>query len=76
MTVPEFQAWVEFYKQNPFDDYHRYYRPAAHIAHSMAGGDIDLRLAWLERRPAAPSGYSDADLATMRAFGVKPPTKG
>lgn len=74
MTVPEFHAWIAFYKQSPFDDYHRFHRPAAHIAHAIAGGDIDARLAWLEKRPPLV-GYSDADLATMKAFGMKPPRK-
>jgi hypothetical protein len=74
MTQPEFLAWLEFYRLSPFDDYHRLYRPAAMVAQSMAGGEIDERLAWLEKRPLPER--SDADLNTMKAFGVKPPRKG
>lgn len=75
MPPEEFAAWLAFYKLHPFDDYHRIYRPAAHIAQAMAGGEIDERLDWLEKRTAASSGYSAADLATMKAFGVKPPMR-
>lgn len=74
MTQPEFLAWVEFYKLNPFDDYHRFYRPAALVSHSMSGGSLDDLLGWLEKRPEPK--LSDADLATLKAFGLKPPKKG
>jgi hypothetical protein len=74
MTRPEFLTWIEFYKLFPFDDRYRYHRPAALISHAIAGGDIDLKLEWLQPEHAAPAGnYSAADLATMKAFGVKPP---
>ncbi len=74
MTEDEWLRWIEFYKQNPFDDYHRFYRPAAHIARAMAGGEIEDHLAWLEKRVVSAS-YSDADLQTMKAFGMKPPMR-
>ena len=71
MTVPEFQAWVEFYKQNPFDDYHRFYRPAALVAMSMSGTPMDDLLGWLEKRPE-PS-INSAEQAMLKALGMKPP---
>ncbi len=73
MTVPEFLAWIEFFKQNPFDDYHRFYRPAAMVAHSMSGADLDDLLGWLERRPAP--NISAVEQNMLKALGMKPPRK-
>lgn len=73
MTQPEFQAWRVFYLQQPFDDLHRYHRPAAAVAaaHSGKFGEwLDL----LAPKPV-PAGYSEAELNTFKAFGVKPPTR-
>lgn len=73
----EFIAWQEFYKLHPFDDYARFYRPAALVAHSLGGAEVGLLLDWLAREsPAASSDLSDADLATMKALGFTPPRKG
>lgn len=71
MTQKEFHTWMEFYRNHPFDDFHRYHRPAALISVSMAGGDIKDRLEWLAPEPI-PDGLNEADLATIRAFGFKP----
>lgn len=71
MSQAEYAAWIEFYRQYPFDDYHRYYRPAALISVSMAGGDVNDRLEWLQPE-VAPDGLNDADLRTMKAFGFVP----
>jgi len=73
MTVPEFHAWVEFYRREPFDDYHRIFRPAALISQSLAGGDMDQKLAWLEKRPMP--NFSAADQSILAAFGAKPPMR-
>ena len=62
----EFAHWVAFFRQHPFDDRHRYHRPAALIA--QAGTDIDARLHWLEPDPGMAE-MNDADMRTMRAFG-------
>lgn len=69
----EFAAWVEFYTEHPFDDRHRFYRPAALIASRMAGG-FESAMNLLEPPPAdrVPDGMTSADAATMRAFGFKP----
>ena len=75
MSAAEFESWVEFYRCYPFDDLHRYHRPAALVSVSMAGGDIKERLEWLAPEPV-PDGLSDADARTMRALGIKPSAKG
>jgi hypothetical protein len=75
MTQAEFQRWIQFYRDYPFDDLHRYHRPAALVSISMAGGDIKERLEWLQPEPL-PDGLNHADAATMKAFGFTPKAKG
>lgn len=74
MPQREFQDWCAFYRRWPFDDMHRYHRPAALVSMSLGGGDIQERLDWLQP-PAWAATYSSADLRTMRAFGLQPPEK-
>ena len=47
MSVPEFVRWMQYYKRNPFDDLHRYHRPAALVSVSMGGGDFIERVDFL-----------------------------
>mgnify|MGYP007032612216 CR=1 FL=1 len=76
MSQREFDNWVDYYQEHPFDDYHRNYRPAALIARSMAGAEIDSLLEWLQPTPKdSESEFSAADMATFKAFGVKPPRR-
>lgn len=70
MTQSEFLDWVEFYKLYPFDDFHRFHRPAALVSQSMGSGDIQTRLDWLQPDPSM-RGMSDADIRTLRAFGFQ-----
>jgi hypothetical protein len=74
MSQAEFLAWVQFYRLYPFDDFHRYYRPAALVAHSMGGGDMKERLEWLQPDPTY-SGYSQAEVNSFKAFGITPPPR-
>ena len=67
--------WVAFYNAHPFDDAHRYYRPAALVASSAHGAEIGPMLDWLNRVVPAESGYTEAELNTFKAFGVTPPRK-
>lgn len=81
MSRQEFLAWVEYHRAFPFDDLHRYHRPAALISHAAAGGtttdQLRARLGWLSPEPEGPAQtYTEADLATFAAFGFKPPGKG
>ncbi len=77
MTQREFESWKKFYQMRPFDDLHRYHRPAALIAHSLGGGEgIDRTLEVLVNdqqqaggHDAAPEGeFSEADRATIKAL--------
>lgn len=74
MSQVEFERWQQFYQLSPFDDLHRFHRPAAIIAHSMAGTEISKLLEFL-RPPLVENGYSSADLATLGALGAIPPGK-
>lgn len=77
MSWPELRAWREYYRDFPFDDRHRYHRPAALIASRVRGAPeraLEQYLEWLEPDPAT-AGYSNADLNTLQAFGLRPPPK-
>jgi hypothetical protein len=74
MTQQEFQRWIEFYQNYPFDDFYRYHRPAALISVSMSGGEIKDKLEWLQPEPI-PDGLDASDVATIKAFGFKIPAK-
>ena len=74
MPQSEFLKWVDFYKINPFDDMHRYYRPAALLATTM-GGNAKNALEWLQPEVYAGD-YAQSDINVFKAFGIKPPVKG
>lgn len=76
MSQREFDAWVDFYRQYPFDDHHRFHRPAALVASSF-GGSLQERLDWLSPPPVDPSlaTFDEADRRTIAALGVLPPVK-
>lgn len=79
MKPSELARWHQFYLRQPFDDYHRYARPAALVGHLASGSNpfsgaapaplLEL-LQWL-----APDGSSDemteADMNTLRAMGYR-----
>jgi hypothetical protein len=73
MTQREFSSWVEFYRLFPFDDKHRFHRPAALIA-SAYSGKYDDRIEFLSPEPK-PEGYSKVDMSIMKALGVRPKRK-
>ena len=77
MSQAEFQRWFDFYQIHPFDDLHRYHRPAALIARSMSGDDLEEMLNWLHPKyNNGESEYSDADIQTFKALGMsKPPRR-
>jgi len=71
----ELQGWREFYRLYPFDDYHRYHRPAALVA-AVSSSNIqqalDSHLRWLQP-PPVPIEFGAIDLKTLKALGIKPP---
>lgn len=69
MTRREFEEWVEFYRLNPFDDLHRYHRPAALIASRVGNAKVQAMLDFLN--PERGGELNDTDLAVMKAFGFE-----
>lgn len=67
MTEAEFDGWREFYRLYPFDDFHAFHRPAALVAHSMGGADLDKLHSYLS--PSMTVNVSDADASVFRALG-------
>jgi hypothetical protein len=74
MTQDEFIAWVAYFREFPFDDFHRYHRPASAVAASM-GADTQKVLDYLAPRKEEIAGYSAAELNTFKAFGFTPPPR-
>jgi len=70
MSQREFRDWITFYRAHPFDDHHRFHRPAALIARSMSGGDVNDLLDWLHP-PTWKEDFSQSDIKTLRALGIK-----
>lgn len=70
MSTPEFLTWIEFHKLYPLDDYHRLFKPAAMLAavHTK-DGKLQPFIDMLSPDPRN-AGLSEADLNSMRAFGV------
>lgn len=71
ITQREFRDWMTFYRAHPFDDMHRYHRPAALVAQSMRpGGEIQPLLDWLHP-PEWATGLAQSDINTLRALNIK-----
>ena len=51
VTAEEMEEWHLYYEMHPFDDYHRYHRPAALVSCSLSGGEINEALKWLHPIP-------------------------
>lgn len=73
MSPAELKLWNDYFDLYPFDDHHRYHRPAAQIAASMCG-EFQKHLDFLSP-PAFGDQYNDADIRTMRAFGFDPSSR-
>jgi len=79
MSERELRSWQRFYEESPFDDMHRYHRPAALLAQVQVGGDFAARLDWLadgidlrQAQDASMAGqFSEAELRTFAALGMK-----
>lgn len=69
MSEAEFQRWMAFYTLFPFDDFHRFHRPAALIATSFTGGEIAAKLEWLQPDTSTAE-LSEADIGLMKLLGV------
>lgn len=79
MSIPEFNAWMDFHALFPFDDFHRFHRPAALIATAGVVREerneaLSNAVEWLQ--PDSRTAHmSDADKNTLKAFGYVPQAK-
>jgi len=69
MTAPEFNAWVEFYKDFPFDDFHRYHKPAL-VASGRFFNEANDMLDYLQK-PQVDEELTDVDMSFLKLFGVR-----
>jgi hypothetical protein len=66
MSASEFSAWKAFFLMYPFDDAHRFHRPAAAVAASF-GGKYDDLIEFLSPEPVPP-GMNQHDARTLRSM--------
>lgn len=71
MTEVEFQRWCDYYRDTPFDDQHRYQRPAALIASGVFRNGKGPEY-YLDQY-LHPSQIGEVDASIYRAFGLEPP---
>lgn len=71
MPRKDYEAFRQFYQLFPFDDHHRFHKPAAVIAASM-GMKMEDSMRVLDP-PPNESGWSQAELNSFRSGGVTPP---
>ena len=74
MTNAEFERWIAYHRDTPLDDEFRIYRPAALIAAVGAKDGKGLEF-FMDAMVPSRSDYSDADAATLKAFGIPPRRK-
>ena len=75
MSQSEFNDWQSFYLDSPFDDLHRYHRPAAWVAGNMSGVKISDSLEFLlnQTKPEPKEGeYTDIDQSVLAIFATPP----
>lgn len=72
MSQKEFARWVEFFRLYPFDDLHRFVRPAVAVVNSLGGKVAATEtMKWLAPEPVDPT-ISEVDAEVFRAFGYSP----
>lgn len=80
MTLVELEHWRAHFALHPFDDLHRFHRPAALLA-SLKSKDTakgyKAAIDFLSPPPPDPNlaGYTPAQLSTFAAFGITPPPR-
>jgi hypothetical protein len=70
MSNAEFDRWATYYRARPFDDEHRYHKPAALLAAVTARSGKPLGY-WLDF--LIPPTVTSIDAEIFRAFGAEPP---
>lgn len=77
MPHAELVSWREFFVLYPFDDFHRFHRPAALAAAShpeiRSPNDAFNGKLKVLSPTNVETGFSDADMSVIKAFGGTPP---
>lgn len=77
MPHAELVSWREFFVLYPFDDFHRFHRPAALQSASHPGvksaNDVFNSQLMVLAPTNVETGFSDADMSVIKAFGGTPP---
>ena len=68
MSASELQDWRDYYDENPFDDVHRYHRPAALVANSMSGIEFSKAVEILVNGKPKEDELTDIDKSILNAF--------
>lgn len=68
MTRGEFESWREFYVLYPFDDLHRFHKPAAMVSVSLGGGDFQARVDLLQPPPELTTESDPVRFAIKKAL--------
>lgn len=74
MSQREFLAWAEYYRRWPFDDFHRFHRPAALVAGALRGDGqeaMEARLQWLQPVDREEDNLTSADRDLFKAAGIR-----
>lgn len=67
MPAAELEGWRAFYELYPFDDLHRFHRPAAALGTAF-GGKYESIIGFLAPTPNEPD-MTDADRDVAKALG-------
>ena len=71
MSSREFEGWIDYFNRHPFDDLHRYHRPALIAGDLLREGvNVKVLMNWLTNGEAI---VEDADANTLRVLGVSRP---
>jgi hypothetical protein len=70
LTPDELESWRQFYTRWPFDDFHRFHRPAALVATSFGGGEMEPVLDWLQP-PEYERPQADRDLFAAAGVSIR-----
>ena len=76
MSLREYEGWIDYFNRHPFDDLHRYHRPALGDTLIRGGVAFDRVIEWMRddmTTKANEPTAEDADANTLRALGLSRP---
>jgi len=73
MSTRELNGWIDYFNRHPFDDLHRYHRPALADTLIRGGVAFDGVIDWMQGDTTEKASESTADENTLRALGLSRP---